>query len=128
MNPLRACLSAPILAALVVAAPAIAHPKLVSSTPAANATVSKPGRITLTFSEKLVAPMTGIDLVMTGMPGMANHPPMKMTGFKTSVSPDGKTLIVTPARPLAAGSYDVKWHAVAADTHRIQGAFSFTVK
>jgi len=40
---------------------------------------------------------------------------------------DGLSLVGTPARPLAAGVYEVKWHAVTADTHRMQGAFSFTV-
>jgi hypothetical protein len=116
------------VAALAVAAPAFAHPKLVSSNPAANATVAKPARITLNFSEKLLPPMSGAQLIMTGMPGMADHPPMPIKGLKTSVAGGGKTMIVQLPRPLAAGTYQLKWHAVAGDTHRITGAFTFKVK
>ena len=115
MTRLSVLLAAPLIA-LALPTAALAHPKLLSSTPAAKATVSKTKEI------------TGIDLTMTSMPGMANHGPMKVSGFKTSVSPDGKTLIATLPRPLPAGGYDLKWHAVAADTHRIEGKFSFSVK
>ena len=107
---------------------AMAHPKLLSSTPAANATVAKPTRLTLTFSEKLLAPLSGVDLTMTGMPGMANHAPMPIKGFKTAVEGDGKTLAVTLPRALPAGSYDLNWHVVGADQHKITGKYSFSVK
>lgn len=112
---------------LSVSAPAYAHPKLVSSTPAANARVSAPSRITLTFSECLMARLSGAEIVMTGMPGMPNHR-MAVTGFKTSVEGDNKTLVLTLARPLSAGTYQVAWHVVSTDTHRIQGNLAFTVK
>jgi len=119
-------LAGPAFAALAFASPAIAHPKLVSSSPAANATVSKPTSITLTYSEKLLAPMSGIELTMTGMPGMANHAPMKVAGFQTSVV--DKAMTVALPRPLPAGTYALKWHAAGADTHRIEGSFTFAVK
>lgn len=121
-------LSLAAVAALAIPAPALAHPKLVSSSPAANATVAKPARITLNFSEKLLAPMSGAQLIMTGMPGMANHPPMPIKGVKSSVAGNGKTMIVQLPKPLTAGTYQLKWHAVAGDTHRITGAFSFKVR
>src|SRR3546814_9772748 len=72
--------------------------------------------------------LSGVDLAMTGMPGMANHAPMKIGGATTAVGEDGKTLIVTLARPLTAGSYKVDWHAAAADTPRIVGSLTFTVR
>src|SRR3546814_9820308 len=65
--------------------PALAHPKLVSSTPAASATVGATNRLTLTFSERLMPRLSGVDLAMTGMPGMANHAPMKIGGATTAV-------------------------------------------
>jgi len=118
-----------IAAALaLLAAPALAHPKLVSSTPAAQATITNATQVSLTFSEPLVAPVSGIDLVMTGMPGMASHAPMKITGFKTSVAPDGKTLVAAFPRPLPAGAYKLDWHVVSTDTHRITGTLGFTVR
>jgi len=121
-------LLAPLAALAVVLSPvaAMAHPKLVSSTPAAKATVAKPTTLTLTFSEVLVAPLSGIELTMTGMPGMANHKPMPVKGFTTKIV--GKTMTVTLPRALPAGTYDLKWHAVAGDQHRIQGGYSFSVK
>ncbi len=120
---------AAIAAALItIAAPAIAHPKLISSTPAAQATVTNATQVSLTFSETLMAPLSGIDLAMTGMPGMANHAPMKMAGFKTSVAADGKRLVAVFPRPLPAGTYKLDWHAVSTDTHRITGTLAFTVR
>lgn len=118
----------PALAVLAVSAPVLAHPKLVSSTPAVNSTVSKPKEITLKFSEKLVPQFSSFELVMTGMPGMAGHEPMPIKGFTTAVKGDGKTLSASLPRALPAGSYELNWHAVAADTHRIQGKFNFNVK
>src|SRR4051812_17697860 len=111
----RHLLAIPIAASLVIAAPAIAHPKLLSSDPANKAVVASPNKITLRFSETLLAPLSGIDLTMTAMPGMANHRAMKVTGFQISLASDGKTLVAALPRPLHAGSYTVKWHAVSTD-------------
>jgi methionine-rich copper-binding protein CopC len=115
-------------AALALALPGVAsaHSKLVSSTPAANATVAKPTKLSLTFSETFLAPMSGAELVMTGMPGMADHPAMPIKGFKTDVN--GKTMTLTFPRALPAGSYDLKWHIVGADQHKMEGSYSFKVK
>ena len=128
MFRIRSLLAAPVLAALALAGAAQAHPKLLASTPSANASVTKPGKIELKFSEALIGPMTGAELMMTGMPGMANHAPMKITGFTAAIGQDRKTLTLMLRRALAAGTYRVTWHAVAADTHRVQGTFTFTVK
>lgn len=111
---------------LASATPAAAHPKLVTATPAANATVAKPTQIVLTFSEALVAPLSGIELTMTGMPGMADHAPMPIRGFTTKV--EGKTLTAKLPRALPTGSYQLKWHVVAADQHRLENTYSFTVR
>lgn len=113
-------------AALALPGVAAAHSKLLSSSPAADATVAKPTKLTLTFSETFLAPMSGVDLTMTGMPGTADHPPMPIKGFKTSV--EGKSMIVTLPRALPAGSYDLKWHIVGADQHKMEGGYSFKVK
>ena len=117
-----------IAATVLVAAPAVAHPKLLSSQPAAGSQVAAPKVISLTFSEKLVPQFSGFDLMMTAMPGMSDHPPMKMQGYRTAVGADGKTLSASLPRALPAGTYELSWHAVAADTHRIEGKFGFSVK
>ena len=120
------------LAALaLVAAPgaALAHAKLLSSTPAANATVSKnkAKSITLMFNEKLMASTVKAELVMTGMPGMKDHAPMKIA-FTSMMGKDGKSMMLMPKKALVPGTYKVSWSAAGADTHRMGSEFSFTVK
>lgn len=114
-------------AALVAASPALAHPKLVSATPAPNSTVAATGKLQLGFSEALVAQFTGVNIVMTDMPGMKMSSPMKMAA-KTVLGPDGKSVVVTLAKPLPRGTYRVDWHVVSADTHRVTGSYLFKVQ
>ncbi|WP_454754873.1 copper homeostasis periplasmic binding protein CopC [Cupriavidus basilensis] len=121
---LRATLA---VAAVLASSVAFAHPKLVSSTPAEKAEVPAPQKIELKFSENLATQFSGASLVMTGMPGMADHAPMKVAA-KVSGSDDPKTMVITPAPTLAPGSYRVDWRAVSSDTHPINGNIAFTVK
>ena len=122
-------IAAPILAlSLLAAGAAQAHPRLVGTFPSANKGVAPTNRVSLTFNERLLSPMSGGDVLMTGHPGVPHHPPMKVAGFKPSVLADGKTLQLVSPRPLAKGSYQVRWHAIAADTHRVAGAFAFQVR
>ena len=113
---------------IFLASAAQAQPKLISASPAANATVARPGQIELTFSERLVPALSGVEIVMTAMPGMTHHGPMKMTGFTTKFSADGKTLTIIPKAPLPAGDYKLNWHAVGGDKQRINGSYSFKAK
>ena len=108
---------------------AMAHAKVMSSTPAANATVSsaKAKSINLVFNEKLLAPTVKTDLLMTGMPGMKDHTPMKVA-FGSMMGKDGKSVMLMPKKALTAGTYKVTWAAAGSDTHRMNGEFSFTVK
>lgn len=113
---------------LVTSGAAFARAKLVSATPAASAKASKVLALTLTFSEAVTDKQSGVEIVMTSMPGMAHHAPMKVSGFKTALSADRKTMSITLPRALPAGTYDVKWHAVTADTQKGEGVYSFTAK
>jgi methionine-rich copper-binding protein CopC len=90
--------------------------------------VSATNRVSLTFNERLLGPMSGGDILMTGHQGMPRHAPTRVAGFMPSLLGNGKTLQFASSRPLAKGSYQVRWHAVAADTHRVAGAFSFQVR
>ncbi len=105
-----------------------AHPRLVSSTPAGGATVAGPTAIRLTFSERLVGPMTGANVVMTGMANAGHHPPVKINGFVATLARDGKSFQMVRPKPLAPGNYVVAWHAVSVDTHRVQGTLRFRVR
>lgn len=108
-----------LVAALAIGDQAQAHAHLTSSQPAADATVASPNQLELHFNEKMVAKFSGFDL-------------MKADGgkilLKISLGKDGMTLLGAPAQPLAPGVYKVSWHAVTADTHRMEGAYSFTVR
>jgi len=117
-----------LILAACAATPSLAHTKLVASSPAANTTVAKPGKIILTFNEKLVPTVFKAELMMISMPGMADHPPMKMTGYTAQMSADGKSVTLLLKRALPAGGYVLKWSAAGLDTHRMTGELPFNVK
>lgn len=105
-------------AALFATSPALAHAKLVSATPAENAVAAAPRQIVLRFNEKVQAKFSGFELSRAG-----TAVPVTVT-----VGKDRLSLLGVPGKPLAAGAYEVKWHAVTADTHRMQGEYTFTVR
>ena len=116
-------------AAIMVALPniAAAHSKVVSSTPAQGAIVAKPRVVTMMFSEALMPPTAAASIVMTAMPGMANHGEMVIRNFTQGWSADGRTLTLSLRQPLRAGTYDVRWQATA-HGHRMNGKVTFDVK
>ena len=107
------------VAALAVASPALAHTRLVGSTPAASATVKSAQTITLTFNERLVPAFSRFELSMPAH-GMA-------IPVATTVSRDGKQIVGTLRSPLGKGAYQVDWTAAGNDGHRMTGHFAFTV-
>ncbi|WP_297514471.1 copper homeostasis periplasmic binding protein CopC [uncultured Caulobacter sp.] len=113
-------LTAVLSAAVLTAGQASAHAKLVSSDPAANASVAAPKAIRLTFNEKLAPAFSTFELAMAD--GMK-------APVKTTVSADRKTITGVPTGRLMAGAYKLTWHAAAADDgHRMDGTLAFTVK
>jgi hypothetical protein len=105
---------------LLGATSALAHAHLLSSTPSAGSLTERPTTLNLRFSEGLVGRFTCVTLTRDG------GGPVK--GVACSVGSDGKTLIVTLKSPLTHGVYSVAWHAVATDTHRTQGTYTFSVR
>ncbi|MFC5387907.1 copper homeostasis periplasmic binding protein CopC [Brevundimonas bullata] len=109
-----------VAAAVAFAAgPAAAHARLVSATPAPNATVAAPRTFSLTFSERTVPAFSGFDVVNAAGEKVA---------IRTAVAEDGKTLTGVLARPLAAGAYRVDWRIASSDGHRMTGSYTFTVR
>lgn len=107
-------------ASLVFAAPALAHAKLVTSSPADHASLpAVPKVISLTFNEELVPAFSKFELTMPEH-GMA-------IPLKTSVTKDGKTILGRPARPLTKGAYRIVWTAATADGHKMSGELGFKV-
>jgi hypothetical protein len=108
-------------ATLLAAGPAWAHAKLVSSTPAANASLrTAPGTITLTFNERLVPAFSKVELVMPA------HNNMKVP-VTTRVSRDGKSIAVVPQQALTRGAYRLVWSAASSDGHKMNGEVPFQV-
>jgi copper transport protein len=101
--------------------PASAHAVLLSTTPANRQVLNgTPHEVSLTFSETVDLGLAGIrllgpdgDTIKTGRPA---HPHGK---------PDGVTLPIPDV--LSDGTYTLAWHVVSADTHPVQGAFTFSV-
>jgi methionine-rich copper-binding protein CopC len=106
--------------ALAPAAPAFAHAHVVASTPAANAAIAAPKKVSVTFNEKLVPAFSKLAVSMVGM---------KMeVPVKTSVSADGKTLTGVPQGAFMKGSYVLNWTAASADGHKTKGTIPFKIK
>jgi copper resistance protein C len=119
-------LAAP-LPALLPATPASALPAIVSSSPAANATVAPTDRIELRFSEPLAPALLRASLVMTDMPGMAMPTPMAMK-IRTTPSADRLGLVATLPSPLPRGAYALHYQAGSSEGDRVEGDLSFTVR
>lgn len=106
------------VAALLAATQVQAHAKLLSANPAGIAAVPAPKQIVLKFNEKLQPGFSGFEVSKGAM-----RVPMK-----AAVGKDRLTLVGTPGNRLRPGAYKVTWHAVTADAHRMQGAYSFTIR
>jgi methionine-rich copper-binding protein CopC len=122
-----AILAALAFAALAPSAPLMAHVKLTASTPASGAKAKATKAITLTFSEKIDPAKAAAAIVMTAMPGMANHGEMPIRNFTASWSPDGKTMTLSLKQALPKGTYEVRWQATAGDGHAMSGTVEFVV-
>jgi copper resistance protein C len=114
-------------ASLTLPSAVLAHTKVVASTPAQSATVKAPRTVVLTFSEALIPPTAAASIVMTAMPGMANHGEMVIRNFTTAWSNGNKTMTLALKQPLRVGTYEVRWQAAGADGHRMKGVVNFIV-
>ena len=67
MKTIRSIATAVAAIAMTTAIPVLAHPRLVSSIPAAQAAVQSSRQITLRFSERLMPQLTGLAIAPAGM-------------------------------------------------------------
>lgn len=102
---------------LVGASPALAHVKLVSSTPADQTTLtSAPSTIELRFSTPMEPAGAGIEVTKDGI-----SVPSLVT------QPEDSRLVVEPDRALVDGGYLLSWTVKAGDSHPRSGAIGFAV-
>lgn len=107
------------LSELAIPGQALAHARLVEATPKADSTIAAPpAEIRLRFSEHIEARFSGIDL--SGPDGA------KVTTGEIAVQDND---MVTPvSRSLAPGIYQVGWHVLSPDGHKMKGNFKFEVR
>jgi copper transport protein len=107
------------IAALAGAGTASAHTGFESSTPADGDSIVDPvGEMTIRFTGP--ATPAGDGFVALDGDGTVRTP----TGVAT---PDDRTFVLAFDPPLAGGTIGIRWRVAAADSHPIEGAFSFTV-
>ena len=112
---LAVCLSSAITAAS-------AHPHLMAAGPAPGGVVkTSPKALRIQFNEGIVLGFSGVEI--TDASGKKQP-----IGKATLAPKDDKQLIVPLKMALAPGKYNVAWHAVGDDTHKVQGRYSFEVK
>jgi methionine-rich copper-binding protein CopC len=120
MLRLKALGTIAVIAVGLATTSAMAHPKLLSVSPAADGSSTAPKEIKLNFSEGVIAKFSGLELKDVSGKTVS-------TGVPVTDPKDQKQLIVSLPEPLAVGRYTVNWHAVSEDTHRVKGQYSFTV-
>lgn len=114
--------------ALAMPATALAHAKVVASSPAQGALVKGPKVVSLTFSDAMNPAGANVAIVMTAMPGMAQHGDMPIRNFTAAWSEGNRKVTLTLRQPLRTGNYDVRWQAAGADGHRMSGKVTFLVR
>lgn len=98
---------------------ASAHAELVSTSPTSGAVLpTSPNQIVLTFSES-VDPVPDSIRVVAGDGSAVDIGEIRQDGGKDTIAADVPTL--------ADGTYVVAWRAVSADSHPVNGAFTFSV-
>ena len=125
MTPARAFRRAAVLGAvaltviIVTAGPAFAHAALESTDPQAGAVLdTAPDAIELRFSEPVTVGLGGVRMFDAEGARITTDPPSK---------PSGSVVRVGLRGGLDDGSYVVTWRVISADTHPVQGAFTFQV-
>ncbi|WP_162848542.1 copper resistance CopC family protein [Paenibacillus nanensis] len=95
----------------------LAHSKLTASTPSADSTVNTvPGQVEMTFN--------------TDIESLSNFKLFNAAGEQIETgkaSVNGATMTGALPPDLANGVYTVKWTIIGADSHSVEGEFSFTV-
>jgi methionine-rich copper-binding protein CopC len=106
------------LAFTLLSTAASAHAFLTHADPAVGSTVAAPTSLTLSYTEGVEAPFCKV--TVTAPDGSA------VSGTPAAV-PGHDDELTVPLHITAPGKYVVIWHAVAVDTHKTEGSFSFTV-
>jgi methionine-rich copper-binding protein CopC len=121
-------LAALVVVSLALARPlaAVAHARLVRSSPASQAEVAAPPeRVELWFSELLEDGFSSAEVV----------PAAEIAGQRASLTRGAPTIdrgdrthLVVPVQRLGPGHYAVEWRVLSRDGHSTTGRFTFRVR
>jgi len=101
-------------------ATAFAHPRLVRATPAVEGTVrTAPSDVTLRFNEKLEPAFSSV--VIRDSAGK------QVDKGDVQLDKADRRIMRVSLPPLTPGVYKVEWRVVAADTHKVEGDFTFRI-
>ena len=101
-------------------ATAFAHPRLVRATPAVDGTVrTAPSDVTLRFNEKLEPAFSAV--VIRDSAGK------QVDKGDVQLDKADRRIMRVSLPPLVPGVYKVEWRVVAADTHKVEGDFTFRI-
>lgn len=116
------CIAAAFLLAGSLVAPAAvrAHAFLDHSDPAVGSTVpTSPSVMHLWFTQELEPAFSWVTVT--------DHSGATVSDGPAAIDPGNKSEFDVKLKPLAAGTYTVKWHALSVDTHTTEGDFTFHV-
>ncbi|MFH8252490.1 copper resistance protein CopC [Microbacterium sp. B2969] len=114
-----AALAIAVAAVFATTAPASAHDELLSSDPAADATLDAlPAQLTLTFSGLISTEPGANEVAVTDAAG---------TSLVDGAPTASDTVLTQKLSGEASGLVTVLWKAVSSDGHPISGEYSFTV-
>jgi methionine-rich copper-binding protein CopC len=111
-----------LLAEIIIAPAAVrAHAFLDHTDPAVGSTVpTAPPEMHLWFTQELEPAFTWVTVSDKSGASMNDGP--------ATVDSSNKQEMDVKLKPLQAGTYTVKWHALSVDTHTTEGDFTFQVK
>ena len=111
-----------LILALANAAPALAHPRVVSASPARGAVLkASPARVRVGFSEALEA-----DVSILQLKDAAGRP--VRTGKMAADPKDRQALVLPLPSRLAPGRYTVEWYVVSEDHASVPGRYRFEIR
>ncbi len=111
-----------VLAELLFAPAAVrAHAFLDHADPAVGSTVPAPPTVIhLWFTQELEPAFSWVTVTDRSGASLNDGP--------SAIDPGNKSELNVKLKPLPAGTYTVKWHALSVDTHTTEGDFTFQVK
>ncbi|WP_199269499.1 copper homeostasis periplasmic binding protein CopC [Cobetia sp. L2A1] len=108
-----------VVGGMLFSSQVFAHAHIDTATPAEGAKVSSPKVISLTFTESLELPFSGIQ--MTDAKGQ----PVSMGD--ASLRNKDMTLTAPVTKSLTPGEYEIQWHVLSTDGHKTEGDYLFTI-